>query len=85
MNSGGLSYQKRPREGGTLSVILHTKIGMDMVLGGSRAGERREDDAMGEGQSTDLERCEESRRLGGRRHLSRAEWEERLSLSRDSK
>ena len=41
-----------------------------MVVGRSGACERSEDDAMGKGQSTDLEGGEESRRISGRRHLS---------------
>ena len=57
---------------------------MNVVLGGSRAGERCENDAVREGHSTDSERCEESRRLGEMRHLSRG-WLEELSLLRDSK
>ena len=44
---------------------------MNVVLGGSRAGERRKDDAVRKGNATDLERCEESRRLGGGGHLTR--------------
>jgi hypothetical protein len=82
MNSRGLGYQKRPGGGGTLGVILHTKIGVNVVLGGSRAGERGKDDAVREGHSTDLKRCEKSRRFSERRHLSRAE---EASLSMDSK
>ena len=46
---------------------------MDMILGGSRAGERRKYDAVREGHSTDFERGEESRGLGGGRHSSRVE------------
>ena len=57
---------------------------MNVVLGGSRAGERCKDDAVREGYSTDSERCEESRRLGEMRHLSRG-WLEESSLLRDSK
>jgi hypothetical protein len=68
MNGGGLSYQKRPGDGRTLSVILHTKLGVDMVLGCSRAGERCKNDAVREGESTDSKRGEESRR-----HLSGVE------------
>ena len=57
-----------------------------MVLGSSRAGERRKDDAVREGRSTDLERCEESRRLGGRGHPSSVEKQiEELGLSEDWK
>ena len=41
-----------------------------MILGRPRPGERCKDDTMREGQSTNSERSEESRRLGGRRHLS---------------
>jgi len=44
---------------------------MDVILGGPRAGERRKDDAVREGHSTDFERSEESRGFGERRHLSR--------------
>jgi hypothetical protein len=82
MNGGGLSYQKRPGDGGTLSVILHTKLGVDVVLGGSSAGERGKNDAVREGHSTDLKRCEERRRLGETRHLSKVE---ESGLSGDSK
>ena len=46
VDGGGLSYQERPRGRRTLCVILHTKVGVDMILGGSRAGERRKDDAV---------------------------------------
>ena len=70
MDDGTLGYQKRSRERRTLGVIVHTEVGVDVVLGRSRPGERSENDAMGEGQSTDLERSEESRRFGGGRHLS---------------
>jgi hypothetical protein len=69
MNGGGLSYQKRPGDGGTLSVILNAKVGVNVVLSSPRAGERGKNDAVREGHSTDLEGCEENRRLGGRRHL----------------
>jgi len=71
VDGGGLGYQKRSRGRRTLCVILHTKVGMDMILCGSRAGERRKDDAMREGHSTDFEGSEESRGLGEGRHLSR--------------
>ena len=67
-----------------MCVILHTKVCMDMILGGSRAGERGKDDTVREGDSTDFERSEESRGLGERRHLSRVEQQEGASLSRDS-
>ena len=48
---------------------------MNVILGRSSAGERREDDTMRNGQSTELERGEESRRIGGNggRHLSELE------------
>jgi len=69
VDDGGLSYQERSRDRRTLGVILHAKLGVNVVLGRSRAGERRKDDAMREGHSTDLDGCEESRRLGERRHL----------------
>ena len=42
---------------------------MNVVLGRSRPSEGCENDAVRESQSTDLERGEESRRFGGRRHL----------------
>ena len=71
VDDGGLSYQKRSRGFRTLSVILHTKLGVDVVFSSPRAGERGKDNAVREGNSTDLERCEESRRPGGREHLSR--------------
>jgi hypothetical protein len=67
---GGLSYQKRSREGRTLGVIVTTKLSVNVVLCRSGAGERGKNDAMGQGQSTDLERGEENRRIGGGRHLS---------------
>ena len=41
-----------------------------MVLGGSGACERRKDDTVRKGQSTDLNGGEESRRVDGGRHLS---------------
>jgi len=65
-----LSYQKGSRERRTLCVIVHTEFCVNVVLGRSRPGERGKNDAMGDGQSADLERSEESRRIGGRRHLS---------------
>jgi hypothetical protein len=71
VDDGSLSYQKRSRDRRTLCVIVHTELGVNVVLGSSRPGERCKNDAMREGQSTDLERSEESRRLGGRGHLSR--------------
>jgi hypothetical protein len=70
VDGGGLSHQKRSRECRTLSVVVHAKLGVDVVLGRSRAGERRKNDAMREGESTDLERGEKSRRISGGRHLS---------------
>jgi len=73
VDGGGLGYQEGSRGRRTLCVVLHTKVGMDMILGGSRAGERRKDDAVREGHSTDFERGEESRSLGERSHLSRVE------------
>ena len=73
VDGGSLGYQERSRGRRTLCVILHTEVGMDMILGGSRAGERGKDDTVREGDSTDFERSEESRGLGGRRHLSRVE------------
>ena len=74
VDGGSLSYQERPTSRRALSVILYTKAGgMDMVLGGPGAGERRKNDAVREGHSTDFERSEESRGLGERRHLSRIE------------
>jgi len=74
VDGGSLSYQERPRDRRTLSVILHTKVGsVDVVLGGSGAGERRKNDAVREGHSTDFERSEESRGLGEGRHFSRVE------------
>jgi hypothetical protein len=45
-----------PGNEGTLCVIFHTELGVDVVLGRPRPGERRKNDAMREGQSTDLER-----------------------------
>ena len=80
VDDGTLSYQKRPRHGGTLGVILQTQACVNVVLGGSRAAERCENDAVREGHSTDLKGCEESRGLGGRRHVSQVEG---LSLLRD--
>ena len=73
VDGGGLTYQKRSGGGRTLCVVLHTKVCMEMILGGSKAGERGKDDAVREGDSTDFERSEESRGLGERRHLSRVE------------
>jgi len=73
VDGGSLGYQKRSRGRRTLCVILYTKVGMDMILGGPRAGERGKNDAVREGNSTDFERSEESRGLGERRHLSRVE------------
>ena len=69
VDDGSLSYQKRSRDRRTLCVIVHAKLGVNVVLGCSRAAERGKDDAMREGHSTDLDGREESRRLGGRRHL----------------
>ena len=40
MDGGGLRYQERSRGRRALCVILHTEVGVDMVLGGSGAGER---------------------------------------------
>ena len=74
VDGGSLGYQKRSGSRRTLCVIFDTHVGVDMVLGGSRAGERRKDDAVREGHSTDLERCEESRRLGEGRHFSAVGW-----------
>jgi len=81
VDGGSLSYQERPRGRRALSVILHTKVGsMDVILGGPRAGERRKNNAVREGHSTDFERSEGGRGLGERRHLSRGEQQEsRLS------
>ena len=68
VNQRGFCYQKRTGEGRTLGVIVHTELGVNMILGRSGTGERGEDYAMGKGQSTDLERGEESRRIDGGRH-----------------
>ena len=46
VDGGSLSDQERPRGRRTLCVILHAKVGVDMILGGSSAGERRENDAV---------------------------------------
>ena len=70
MDDGSLGYQERSRERRTLCIVVHSELGVNVVLGCTRPGERRKNDAMREGQSTDLERSEESRKLGGRRHLS---------------
>ena len=71
MDDGSLCYQKRTRGRRALCVIVHTELGVNVVLGRSRPGERSKDDTMGEGRSTDLDRSEESRSLGKRRHHSR--------------
>ena len=65
VDDGGFSYQKRSGECRTLSVIFHAKLGVNMSLGRPNAGERRKDDTMRKGQSTDLERGEENRRIDG--------------------
>ena len=70
VDDGSLGYQKRSRDGRTLCVILHTDAGVNVVLGRSRPGHGCKDDTVREGQATNFERSEESRRLGGRRHLS---------------
>jgi hypothetical protein len=70
VNGGGLGYQKRPWVGRTLGVIIHSKLGVNVILRCSRAGERGENDAMRKGQSPDLERGKKSRRVCGGRHLS---------------
>ena len=66
VDDGGLSYQKRSRNSRTLGVIVHTQLGVNMILGRPAAGERRKDDAMRKGQATHLERVEKNRW----RHLS---------------
>ena len=48
---------------------------MDVIIGGSSASKRRKNDTMGEGESTDLDRSEERREIGGGRHLSEVECE----------
>ena len=73
VDGGGLGYQEGPRERRTLCVVVHTELGVDVVLVRPSPGERGKDDAMGEGQSPDLEGSEEGRRFGGRRHVS-VEW-----------
>ena len=73
VNDGALSYQKRSGERRTLRVIFHAELGVDVILRRSTAGERRENDTVRKGQSTDLERGEESRRIGGGSHLSLVE------------
>ena len=73
VDGGGLSYQKRSRGRRTLCVVLHAEVGMDMALGGSGPSERRKNDAVREGHSTDFKGSEESRRFGEGRHLSRVE------------
>jgi len=86
VDDGSLGYQKRPGERRTLCVVVHGELGVNVVLGRSRPGERRKNDAMREGQPTDLDGSEESRRLGGRRHLSlessrsRVFWETRSEV-----
>ena len=70
MDDGSLGYQKRSGERRTLRVVVHSELGVNVVLGRSRPAERRKNDAMREVQSTDLEGSEESRRLDGRGHLS---------------
>ena len=75
VDGAGLGYQQRSRNRRTLGIILHTQFGVDVILGSSNTGERCENDVVREGHWTDLKRCEESRRLGGRRrHVSGVEY-----------
>jgi hypothetical protein len=59
VNCRRLGYQKRSRECGTLGVIVHAELGVDVIVVRSNAGERRKDDTMRKGQSTDFDRGEE--------------------------
>ena len=70
VNGGGLGYQKRTRECRTLGVVLYAEFCVNVILGRSATGEGRKDDAMRNGQPTDFQGSEKSRRVGGRRHLS---------------
>ena len=70
VNGSGLGYQKRTRECRTLRVIVYTEFGVNMILSRSRAGEGCKDDAMRNGQPTDFQGSEKSRRVDGRRHVS---------------
>ena len=65
VDGSSLGDQKRPRISRPLGVIVHTQLGMNVVAGRSNTGERGENDAMGKGYSTDLERGEKSRRVCG--------------------
>ena len=49
VDDGTLGYQKRTRGRRALRVILHAELRVNMILGRSRAGERSEDNTMGEG------------------------------------
>lgn len=46
VNGGRLGYQKRSGEDGTLGVIFHAELGVNVIVGSSNAGERRENDPM---------------------------------------
>ena len=49
VDGSGLGYQKRSGDRGTLGIILHTQFGVNVVFGGSSAGERCENNAVREG------------------------------------
>ena len=46
VDNGTLGYQKRSRERRALCVVLHSELGVNVVLGRSRPGERRKNDAV---------------------------------------
>ena len=56
VNHRGLGYQKRTGKRGTLGVIFHAELGVNVILGRSSTGEGRKDDTMRKGQSADFDR-----------------------------
>lgn len=81
VNDGALCYQERPGVRRTLRVVIHSELGVNVILGGSSTGKRRKDDSVRKGHPTDLERGEEGRNVMRGRHLSlEASWSKNLVI-----
>ena len=64
-DEGRLGDEERAGDGGALLVVLDDEVGGDVCVVGPVAGERGEDDAVGELHVADLDRGEESGCSGG--------------------
>ena len=56
VNHRCLGYQKRTGKCGTLGIIFHAELGVNVILGCSGTSERCKDDTMRKGQSANFDR-----------------------------